>query len=178
MRLALLLVSVSVGCDAQEKRAEYRDADKTPAGYHVIYHDAGLLGSGLMTYEQILAAFDAAMVRAAIDLEARYSLPREQVWAMPHDQRVIFKLVDHFHFHVGGIQATGQWDDPYIAVAIHPKQYVEPGVAVPAEALPWTHVIGQTTGRTYYGVIDLINFAPALAHEIGHVFYGAGFEHN
>ena len=171
--LPLLLL---LGCE-DEDDARYRDADKTPAGYHVIYHDAGLLGSGLMSYEAILAAFDVAYAMAAVDLETRYGVPRAQTFALPHDSRLIFKLVDHFHFQVGDIQATGQWDDPYVVVAIHPKAWVEPGVATPPEALPWTFVVGATTGRTYYGTVDLANFAPALSHELGHVYFGPGFEH-
>lgn len=174
--ILVVLISWMTAC-VDEDREDYKNADRTPAGYHVVYHDAGLLASGLMTYEQILAAFDAAMIRSAIDLETRYGLPQQQTLSFPWEEKILFKLVDHFRFEVGGIMATGQYDSPVIAVAIHVKQYVEPGITPPATALPWTHVIGETTGRTYYGVVDLVNFAPALSHEIGHHFWGPYFEH-
>lgn len=174
MKYLPLLLLASCTDDDQE---EYKDADRTPAGYHVVYHDAGLLASGLMTYEQILGAFDAAYLRSAIDLETRYGVDRQRTLSLPWEEKIVFILVDHYRFEVGGIYATGQYETGRISVAIHPKGYVEPGIAVPAEALPWTLVVGPTTGRTYYGTLDLVNFAPALAHEIGHHYWGPTHEH-
>lgn len=157
----------------------YKEADRTPAGYHVVYHDAGLLASGLMTYEQILGAFDAAYLRSAIDLETRYGVDRQRTLALPFEAKILFVLHDHYRFVAsdGATWATGEYLGDTIAVAIHPKGYVEPGIAVPAEALPWTLVVGPTTGRTYYGTLDLVNFGPALSHEIGHHYWGPTHEH-
>lgn len=173
----LLCVLCSIGCDASEDREEYRDADKTAAGYHVVYHDAGLLASGILNLPGIYAAFDAALLRAALDLESAHGIPRAQTLALPHDERWIFKLVDHYRFTVGDIHATGQYDPPYIAVAMHVKGVVPPGTPAPPEALPWTFVIGPETGNLYFGRLDYAGAFPALAHEIGHHYFGPGFEH-
>lgn len=158
---------------------DYKDADRTPAGYHVVYHDTGLLGSGLMTYGQILGAFDAAYLRSAIDLETRYGIDRQRTLALPFEEKILFALHDHFRFVAtdGKTWATGEYTGGTIAVAMHPKSHVESGIATPSDALPWTLVTGSITGRTYFGRLDLVAAFPALEHELGHHFFGPRFEH-
>ena len=131
--LSLLLLA---GC--VDGNDDYKDADRTPAGYHVAYHDAGLLGSGLMTYEQILGTFDAAYLRSAIDLETRYGTDRQRTLSLPWEEKILFILHDHFRFVAtdGKTWATGEYTGGTIAVAMHLKSHVESGIVTPPDALP------------------------------------------
>jgi hypothetical protein len=174
-----LPIVLLIGCSSEDDE-EYREAGKTQLGYHVVYHvvyhDAGLLATGT-SYEAILGAFDLAMLKAAYHLETTYGLPASTVLATPHQERIRFVLVDRFRFAVGDQYATGHEDGQKIGVAMHRKGSVSAGTAVPFEALPWTVFTGEETGTIYYGTLDLDDSFPALAHELGHLFFGADFEH-
>ena len=167
-----MLLALTPSCSG-ERDKEYRDADKTPAGYHVVFHDAGLLGSGRATYVDVLAAFDAAMIRAAIDLETRFGINRNRTLAMPFEDKIYFVLVDHIAFEVDGGLATGSVKKDRISLAMHPQRDAVP---TPAGVLPWTYAT-NSVGVMKCGILDLPNSFPALSHEIGHRYFGPDFEH-
>jgi hypothetical protein len=168
--VAILLL----GCRPEDD--DYDRATPTPAGYRVRYEDQGTIASGLMTGQQILEAFDAAMIRASKDLAARYGVDAGAVLSIPHHSKVAFRLVDHAWFTSGGGgRAVGEWLGDTIIVAIHAHRSIPQGSALPADALPWTPL--NVSGVIHYGVLDLTGFAPALAHELGHLIWGGGFEH-
>lgn len=172
MKAAALVMCTLCGC-VDDDDLEYKEADKTPAGYHVVYHDAGLLASGLASYADVLAAFDAAMFRSAVDLETRFGVPRGQTLSAPFEDDIVFILVDHVVFDAGGTLATGRYEKQRISVAMH---LTRPAPLTPA-SLPWTVYTSQRDGKLYHGILDLPNAFPALSHEFGHHYFGPGFEH-
>jgi hypothetical protein len=164
---------------ACERSDQYKDADRTPEGYHVYIENAGLLGSGLATYDQVKVSFDEAMKRSAATLLANNGVPEAVTLRLPFDKEIYFVLVDHFRFpSLNGGYAVGEEGAGRIKVGMHLKRSAPWGSAFPSTALPWTHVYGDQQVNIYWGECDLRAAFPALAHELGHAIFGAGFEHD
>lgn len=174
--LVLIVAAIVVALLGCSRSDDYDRATVTPAGYRVRYEDQGTIASGRMTGQEILSAFDAAMTRAAGDLAARYQIDPAVALAAPFEEKVVFHLADHAWFSSsGGGRAFGEWLGDTIIVAVHAHRAVPQGTPIPTDALPWTPL--NVAGTIHYGVMDIPGFCPALAHELGHLLFGGGFEH-
>ena len=174
--VALLLLS---GCLLDDDLKDYRNADKTPGGWHVEYQGSqGSLEAGIYTTQELYVLFDLAMLRAADELW-RYGVSRDWTLTLPHEDRVVFRLFDNSWFISDGNRfAAGSYGGDTISVGLYTTQSGPPGTPFPAAALPWTCRTGTVTGNSYWATADLTRPFPALAHELGHAIFGPEFEHS
>lgn len=161
------------GCEdyfeAVADREDYRSAFVTPNGLHYEYQ-----GSPTDVAERL----DRAYVRAGEILETRYGFPLQDFLRLPHDERLIFYIIDHTRFEVGGIYARGLRDGREITVVYWATSALTLYDAIPADAPAWTvRESVANPGFWYYGYINDEDLAALLAHEVGHYIYGPTFEH-
>ncbi len=172
--LAVALVLPACEDDGEHDR-DYRRADKTPSGFHVQFDDQGTLSTGLMTKAKVYALFDKAFVEAGDIFEVKNGVPLQSFLAAPHDQRLVFRIVDHWHYYsVHNGWVSGEHYGEGTLLLSFWAQRLKPLGAV---ANPWT-LWTNGTGQTYYG--DLpggAGFRDIIIHEMGHVFFGPSFGH-
>lgn len=170
---AMVLLPACEGEGEERHERDYRRADKTPLGFHVEFEDLGTLSTGLLTKDVIFARFDESIVLAAFQLQDCYRVPYASVMAAPHDHKIVFRIVDHWHY-------WSPWNG-WVSGEAFGKELVKvtfwkPGIPYESPYYPWTVGVDPRNGRTYYGLFPGA-MADILRHELGHVFFGPGFEH-
>lgn len=179
-RLLLVLLGISIvpACRSDrdlEYDRDYRRAPKTPSGFHVEFMERGTIGTGLMTLREIHAIFDREFLKAADILEAKSGLPIQVFLATPHEERLIFVLVDRYQYpSAWNGWVRGEYADNRVIYLCFWNQrlYTSPGPSDPV----WTIEPRNGTGPLMIGhrpgeISDLI------AHEMGHVFFGPAYGH-
>ena len=160
--LALLIPSCLLyGCDDDS----FTDTSVvTDAGYKVRFQDRGSLA-----LHDVYTLFDQAVEDAAVELW-KYGITHERVVNVCR-HNYIFIGYDAFLFktpYSGTGYATGQIGPYFIHLAFYTRQRNADGPA-------WTHFTWPGSTEVQSGVIP--KAFPALAHELGHHFFGADFEH-
>lgn len=173
--VALFLVGVLCSCEDDHDR-DYRRADKTPSGFHVQFDDLGTLSTGLMTKNEIFRLFDKAFLEAGDIFEIKNGVPLQDFLAAPHDHRIVFRLVDHWHYFspYNGWVAGEAYDRETVFLSFWTQRLLPLNQFV---SNPWT-IDSNQTGQLYYGDFPGAgSFAALIAHEMGHVFFGPQFGH-
>jgi len=178
-RLFLILIFPSMlfgsgGC----AKDPYDRADVTPAGWHVTWTDAGTVTSGLHTKDQIYDLFDAAMVRAAGQVETIYGIPSVHVLNRARNGKRVHDLRDGFAFLVVGspsdfpnaVYASGEIMSGKMILAfwsLDPGAATDPSL-IPSSAPLWTVLRSPSTGLYRWGLEVEGDQFPALWYELGH----------
>jgi hypothetical protein len=178
--ILLLIPLWALGCedyfDSVEDREEYRDTAKSPGGIHF----EAYLASDIGTLDAIGARLDAAYYEAGKQFEAKFGYPLAFWLSLPHEERLIFHIIDGVQFpSAGGIMARGEQVGRYVRIVWWGYRYAPDLASVPADAPQ--HTITPSVkypGQYVYGVIDDADFAALIYHEMGHfITQDPGFDH-
>lgn len=134
----------------------------TPQGYWVTYEDRGSVESGLFTEDWVHLVHGEEVRRSARYLSDRYLGPGYDSW-MSMAKQVRWVIYDDVSFQrTPSCQRCG----------------VDPGFAF-GEMIGSDPIVIRLAfwSRDRWGVRNLDNPLPAMAHELGHVWYGAEFGH-
>jgi hypothetical protein len=171
--LACLTLLV-VGCDETEHDRDYKRADKTPLGLHVEFWDYGTISTGLMSKLEVYEKLDKAFLQAGYILGRNAGLPLQVYLATPHDKKLVFVLIDHWHYYSvyngwvrgeasdSGTILLSFWNARLKSVSDHPSN-------------PWT--VDTEDGIKYFYGYDPGRIDDLVAHEMGHVFFGPSYGH-
>lgn len=169
--LALLVLALSACRDDLDR------ADHTPAGWPVRWKEQGTLAQGFHTKAEIYDLFDAAMIRAADEVELAHGIRAAAVLKRAR-RGGLFVLVDHWHFPAAGAIdvpgegfASGMIDGgSNVTVAFYNRAGGGSYAASnePQISRGWMIYYGPVTGFLYWGdEVDGRQF-PALGYELAH----------
>lgn len=170
--LPLLLLGCEDYFEAVDDREEYRHSYVSEYGRHYeVYGNINVVDAG--------KRLDKCFLMAADMMEAKYGFPIQHFLATPHEERVIFHIIDATRFQVGGVWARGQQDGRIIRVVWWATSALTKYQDIPTDAP--IHTIRESVanpGLWYYGYFDDSVFASLIQHEMGHLLYNDPlFEH-
>ena len=96
--LGALMFLFLAACNKEGTGAKASEWKATPQGYQVKWLEAGSFASGRTTWDRVACDFDAAVARAAHQLNVRYGLPQEQVYAAA--RRVYYTAYDDYRIYL------------------------------------------------------------------------------
>lgn len=171
--LGLLLL---VGCAHHKVPFADQPFLDTPAGYHLKYFDQGSVSTGRLSLEDVHTMFDRAAANGVRHLFLTYQVDPEVTLAKA--KAAYWTAIDNWRFQVDLGTGTLTWvsgvtpqDNSWSRVAMYDLQT---GANADPDAPPWTQAT-NAVGLHGWGVLD--NPFPAWAHEVGHMIFGAAFEH-